>query len=115
MFRRSAARSNGPLATIPRLTKRKNNARCMRVIRDVRDRFLRGEWNSMHRVIWLITAWVLLTCQATRAQDWVSQVFPERSHDFGTVARGSRVHHTFRVVNTTPQEIQIADWRTKCG
>jgi hypothetical protein len=42
-------------------------------------------------------------------------VFPVRSHDFGTVARGSKVRHSFKLINSTQQEIHIASWRTKCG
>jgi hypothetical protein len=42
-------------------------------------------------------------------------LFPEDTHSFGTVARGSKLHHTFRLVNTTSQDVHIADWRTKCG
>jgi len=49
------------------------------------------------------------------AQDWAGSVFPSRSHDFGTVARGSKVHHSFPVVNNTDQIIHIATYRTKCG
>jgi hypothetical protein len=49
------------------------------------------------------------------AGDWTEAVFPERSHDFGTVARGSKVRHSFRLVNSTAKEIHIASWRTKCG
>ena len=51
----------------------------------------------------------------TRAADWTDAVFPVRSHDFGTVARGSKVRHAFKLVNTTAQSIHIASWRTKCG
>jgi hypothetical protein len=69
----------------------------------------------MRRVSLLVSAWISLAGPPVGAQDWVARVLPERSYDFGTVARGSRVHHTFRLVNTTDQEIQIADWRTKCG
>jgi hypothetical protein len=47
--------------------------------------------------------------------DWTDVVFPERSHDFGTVARGSKVRHSFKLVNSTNQEIHIASWKTKCG
>jgi hypothetical protein len=47
--------------------------------------------------------------------DWLASVFPERAYDFGNVARGSQVRHTFPVVNRTNSEIRIADWRTKCG
>lgn len=52
---------------------------------------------------------------ASAQQTWVDSVFPKRLHDFGTVARGSKISHAFRIVNTTDQDIRIADWRTKCG
>ncbi len=42
-------------------------------------------------------------------------MFPERAHDFGTVARGSLVRHTFPVINRTASEIRIATWQPKCG
>ena len=48
------------------------------------------------------------------ATDW-NAVFPERGHEFGTVARGSKVHYSFPLVNSTNQPIHIASWRTKCG
>jgi len=57
-------------------------------------------------------------CGGTAAgadSDWLTVVFPERAHDFGTVARGSQIRYSFPVVNRTNSEIQIADWRTKCG
>ena len=59
----------------------------------------------------LTLAW---SCPA-EGQNWTDVVFPERSHDFGTVARGSKVRHSFKLVNSTSQEIHIASWKTKCG
>ena len=50
-----------------------------------------------------------------RAQSWVDSVFPERSFDFGTVAKGSKIRHSFRVVNRLNQDVHIAGSRTKCG
>jgi hypothetical protein len=47
--------------------------------------------------------------------DWASQVFPERTFDLGTVARGSKLRHSFPVVNRTEQDIHIADTIKKCG
>jgi hypothetical protein len=49
------------------------------------------------------------------AADWMSAVFPERVHDFGAVARGSHVRHSFPVVNRTDSEVHIASWTAKCG
>jgi hypothetical protein len=47
--------------------------------------------------------------------DWIAQVFPERAHDFGIVARGSVVRYSFPIVNRTEMEVRITDWETKCG
>jgi len=69
----------------------------------------------MGRTITFLAIWAALAVPTAGAQDWVSSVFPERAFDFGTVARGSKVHHTFKLLNRTNQEIHIADTRTKCG
>ncbi len=57
----------------------------------------------------------LATSRARADSDWLTTVFPERGHDFGVVARGSQVRHSFPVVNRTNFDIRIADKRTKCG
>lgn len=68
------------------------------------------------RVASRFTPLVLLLALAGRAPaDWVETAFPERSFDFGTVARGSKVRHAFAVVNTTDQTIVIDSWTAKCG
>jgi Protein of unknown function (DUF1573) len=45
----------------------------------------------------------------------LDSAFPERTFDFGNVARGSQLRHTFPIINRTSSEIRIADWKTKCG
>lgn len=66
------------------------------------------------------SAWLSLLCfsivpaTSAWAQD-LTPVFPERSFNFGTVARGSKVRHAFPIVNQTNTEIEIASVRTKCG
>src|SRR5262249_33416521 len=47
--------------------------------------------------------------------DWLSQVFPERIHEFGTVARGSRLHCSFPIINRADFQARILRWKTKCG
>jgi hypothetical protein len=69
----------------------------------------------MPRALLLAAAAVLLSTSSAFGQDWLITVFPDRSHDFGTVARGSRLRYSFRVVNTSRFDIHIADWRPKCG
>ncbi len=69
----------------------------------------------MRRIPVILALWALSTGPEANAQSWVESAFPERAFDFGTVARGSKVRHAFRVVNRSNQEIHIASWRTKCG
>jgi hypothetical protein len=52
---------------------------------------------------------------AGQGYEWLDAALPERSFDFGTVARGSQLRHAFPVVNRGDQDIRILEWRTKCG
>lgn len=58
---------------------------------------------------------LLALSPSANGQDWIASVFPDRNVDLGTVARGSKVRHTFRVINTTNQEIRIVGAKPKCG
>jgi hypothetical protein len=49
------------------------------------------------------------------AQEWVNAIFPVRTHDFGTVAKGSKLRYSFKVVNSTDKELHISGYKTKCG
>ncbi len=49
------------------------------------------------------------------AQSWMDGLVPERSFDAGTVAKGSKVRHTFFVVNRFNQSVHIASYKPKCG
>lgn len=68
----------------------------------------------MRRVA-LVLAALAAGAVPARAQGWINLVFPDREHNFGTVAKGSKVHHTFKIVNTLNEEIHIATFRPKCG
>lgn len=69
----------------------------------------------MCRVATVLAFWVALAARPAAAQLPLDSLFPERSFDFGTVARGSKIHHTFKLINRTDQEIHIVDSRPKCG
>jgi Protein of unknown function (DUF1573) len=55
------------------------------------------------------------TAARAQASDWLGSVFPDRAHDFGNVAKGSQVRHSFPVVNRSNSEVHIVTWRPKCG
>ena len=72
----------------------------------------------MRRVISLLAVLAILAIGAASAsaQAWTPDaLFPESSHDFGTVARGAKLRYTFWLVNTTNSDIQIVGWQPKCG
>lgn len=70
----------------------------------------------MRRVALVLLAAVApLAAPDARAQGWVNLVFPNRDFNFGTVAKYSKVHHSFKVINTLDKEIHIVTYRPKCG
>jgi hypothetical protein len=79
------------------------------------ERAIAKDHVAMRRILPVSLVWIVLATSTVHAQSWISSVFPERTYDFGTVARGSKLRHAFKVVNSTSREIHIADWRTKCG
>jgi len=58
---------------------------------------------------------ILLVGRPTLAQNWFDGIFPEKAKDLGTVARGTKIRHAFKLVNTTSYDIHIANYVTKCG
>src|SRR5438270_11643355 len=69
----------------------------------------------MLRIILSWAAWALVALPAAQGQNWVDSVLPERAFDAGTVARGSKVRHTFPLVNRLNQEVRIVNSKPKCG
>lgn len=69
----------------------------------------------MRRLILSLLVLLIALGSSARAQNWADTVFPDASHDFGTVARGSKIKHSFLLINTTNTAIHIAGWTTKCG
>jgi hypothetical protein len=52
---------------------------------------------------------------ATVGDDWAEMMFSERSHDFGSVARGADVRHRIEVTNLYEETITISNVGTTCG
>jgi uncharacterized protein DUF1573 len=49
------------------------------------------------------------------AQDWARKMFDSTNHNFGTVARGSKVEHSFTVTNVYQEEVHLVSVRSSCG
>ena len=51
---------------------------------------------------------------AACAQDWAKQMFPVTSHNFGTVAKGSKTEYRFRFSNLYKEDVRVVSVRTSC-
>src|SRR5438067_12125620 len=49
------------------------------------------------------------------AEAWVSKMFAETKHDFGTVARGSDTSYRFAAKNIYKQDVELLSVRSSCG
>ena len=67
----------------------------------------------------ILTAAVVIfaSCVAQLAfgEEWVAKMFPERKHDFGTVARGADTVYRFPVKNIYKQDVELVNVRSSCG
>lgn len=70
----------------------------------------------MRRFLATLAVLAALPTASARAQgNWYDALVPERSFNFGTVARGSKLKHSFEFINTSKYDVHIADTRAKCG
>ena len=49
------------------------------------------------------------------AQEWARKMFPVTSHNFGTVAKGSKAEYRFVFRNLYNEDLHVAGVRTSCG
>jgi len=49
------------------------------------------------------------------AQEWAKKMFTTTSHDFGTVARGSKSEFRFQFKNIYNEDVHVASVRSSCG
>jgi len=48
-------------------------------------------------------------------QQWAEDMFGERTHDFGMVARGGKIEHRFTLENIYEEDARIVSARSSCG
>jgi hypothetical protein len=63
---------------------------------------------------WLVVA-ILLGSSSAGAQEWARKIFNKTSHDFGTVAKGSKQEYAFEFTNIYKEELHVASVRSSCG
>jgi len=70
---------------------------------------------SSVRTFFTWIAFALLAGSTACGQQWAEEMFDETSHDFGTVARGAEVSHTFTLENIYEEDAHVSDIRSTCG
>lgn len=68
----------------------------------------------MNRIVVSVSL-VLALASSASGQEWARKMFKVMSHDFGTVARGSKQEFGFEFTNLYEEEIHIAGVRSSCG
>lgn len=63
----------------------------------------------------LLVTLALAGWTSSAAADWTDTVFPTKTHDFGTVAVGSKTEFKFPIFNTTGKDMHIQTVRASCG
>lgn len=66
-------------------------------------------------VSWALGLAVPADRSACHAQEWAAKMFNTLSHDFGTVARGSKQVYRFQVKNLYEEDAHIMSVRSSCG
>lgn len=62
----------------------------------------------------LVVLTLIAGAQAS-GQEWASKMFETKSHDFGTVARGSKQEFEFKLKNIYKETVHISGVRSSCG
>ena len=57
----------------------------------------------------------LLPAGPVAAQDWARKMIPVTSHNFGTVAKGSKTEYRFVIRNIYQEDVHVVGVRTSCG
>ena len=71
--------------------------------------------NAIAIVVLGACAWACPLSSASTAQEWASKMFNTLSHDFGTLARGSKAVYHFQIKNLYEEDAHIASVRSSCG
>jgi hypothetical protein len=67
------------------------------------------------RAVAICAALACLTAADAPASEWAKKMFPVTSHNFGTVARGSKTEYRFVFKNIYEEDLHVVGVRTSCG
>jgi hypothetical protein len=63
----------------------------------------------------MIAVWLVCVATPVSAQDWAQKMFQVTSHNFGTVAKGSKTDYRFVFRNIYKEDVHVVGVRTSCG
>lgn len=69
----------------------------------------------MFRQAILSSLLVLAAASNGWGQEWARKMFDATDHDFGAVARGSKIEHRFVITNLYEEDVHITGVRSSCG
>ena len=78
------------------------------------DRLMAGS-ALLLRTATLAAVIVLAGSGPVAAQEWARKMFPVTSHNFGTVAKGSKTEYRFVFRNIYEEDVHVVGVRTSCG
>lgn len=58
---------------------------------------------------------LLASASGAPAAEWAGKMFEVTSHDFGTLARGVKAQHRFKLTNLYEEDVHISGVRSSCG
>jgi hypothetical protein len=68
-------------------------------------------------LLWTLFSLALVGMPASQAsaQEWAKKMFPVTSHNFGTVAKGSKTEYRFEFRNLYQEDLHVSGVRSSCG
>ena len=63
----------------------------------------------------VIAAWLASSAAPACGQEWAQKMFQVTSHNFGTVAKGSKTEYRFVFRNIYKEDVHVVGVRTSCG
>ncbi len=69
----------------------------------------------MRHIIFATTAAIMFIANSCFAEAWVTKMFSETKHDFGTVAHGADTVYKFKAKNIYKQDVELLSVRSSCG
>ena len=82
---------------------------------DAMTKFWTKGGNPVTRHVFPTMLCLLMLAGTSQAQDWARKMFEKTTFDFGTLARGAKAIHTFKLKNIYEETVHITGVRSTCG